>query len=258
MTRSAHDAALVLNAMAGYDRLDSASVDRPVEDFTANLSLDLHGIRIGIPTTYFTEPLQPEVESAWRAAIEALVSLGATPVEVKFTTLDDAVDTGTTISRSEMTTFHREWYARQPEDYSQGARDRFQFGNTLGAVRYVEAQRARGPIRQEMWTVFDQVDVLVTPAQPTTAGVIGSETMEVDGVVYDTVSSMTRFTYPFNLSGFPAMSIPCGFDRQGLPIGLQLAAAAWQEALLLGVAHQYQQATDWHQRRPTLAAASSA
>jgi aspartyl-tRNA(Asn)/glutamyl-tRNA(Gln) amidotransferase subunit A len=80
--------------------------------------------------------------------------------------------------------------------------------------------------------------------------------VEIDGVVYDTIEHMTRFTYPFNLSGFPAMTIPCGFDRLGLPIGLQLAAAPWQEALLLRVAHQYQQATDWHQRHPQLIAAS--
>jgi aspartyl-tRNA(Asn)/glutamyl-tRNA(Gln) amidotransferase subunit A len=116
-------------------------------------------------------------------------------------------------------------------------------------VDYVLAQRDREPIRAALWSVFDQVDVLVTPTLPTTAGRIGSNTVEIDGVTYDTIEHITRFTYPFNLSGFPAMSVPCGFDRLGLPIGLQLAAAPWREALLLRVAHQYQQATDWHQRR---------
>jgi aspartyl-tRNA(Asn)/glutamyl-tRNA(Gln) amidotransferase subunit A len=116
---------------------------------------------------------------------------------------------------------------------------------------YVQAQRDREPIRAELWATFDQVDVLVTPAMPTTMAQIGSSIVEFDGKAYDTGELATRCTYPFNLSGFPAMSVPCGFDRQGLPIGLQLAARPWQEALLLRVAHQYQGATDWHARRPS-------
>lgn len=100
--------------------------------------------------------------------------------------------------------------------------------------------------------------MLVTPTQPTTAGRIGASVVDIDGVQYDTTSHMTRFTYPFNLSGFPAMSLPSGFDRLGLPIGLQLAAAPWQESLLLRVAHQYQQATEFHRRRPTLKKAAGA
>jgi aspartyl-tRNA(Asn)/glutamyl-tRNA(Gln) amidotransferase subunit A len=250
MTRSAQDAALVLNAMAGFDRADSASTDRPVEDFTAELRLELRGLRVGIPTTYFTKPLQPDVESAWRTAIARLVELGAEPVDIAFDALDNAVEVGQTIVRPEMATYHRAWFARQPDDYGEGARERFEAARSMGSMQYVQAQRDRGPIRAEMWSVFDQVDVLVTPTLPTTAGRIGSNLVEIDGVTYDTVENMTRFTYPFNLCGFPAMSIPCGFDRLGLPIGVQLGAAPWRESLLLRVAHQYQQATDWHQRRP--------
>ena len=252
MTRSAADAALMLNAMAGFDRRDSATVDRPVEDFTVSLNQRLNGLHIGIPTSYFNERLQPEVESAWRTAIDTLVALGASPVEVAFTTLDEAQRVGMTIVRVEMTTFHREWFARQPADYSDAARERFGVGDGISSLDYAQAQRDREPIRAELWATFDQVDVLVTPAMPTTTAPIGTSVVEFDGQSFDASELSTRCTYPFNLSGMPAMSIPCGFDRNGLPIGLQLAAAPWQEALLLRVAHQFQQATDWHLRRPVL------
>jgi aspartyl-tRNA(Asn)/glutamyl-tRNA(Gln) amidotransferase subunit A len=196
------------------------------------------------------------VESAWRTAIQTFVALGTIPIEVRFDALDRAVQTGMTVLRPEMATAHRDWFAQQPDAYTPGPLERFAFARGLGAMDFVQAQRDRLPVRNELWSVFDQVDVLVTPTQPTTAGLIGSEVMSVDGVGYNTVEHMTRFTYPFNLSGFPAMSVPCGFDRQGLPIGLQLGAAPWQEALLLRVAHQYQQATDWHKRQPHIAVAT--
>lgn len=144
MTRSAVDAALMLNAMAGFDRADSASVDRPAEDFTADLARELRGLRIGVPTSYFTEPLQPDVESAWRAAVQTLIELGATPVDVAFTALDDAVATGMTIVRPEMTAFHEPWFARQPEDYGTNARERFVAASKLGSVQLVQAHRKRG------------------------------------------------------------------------------------------------------------------
>jgi aspartyl-tRNA(Asn)/glutamyl-tRNA(Gln) amidotransferase subunit A len=252
MTRSAADAALLLNVMAGFDRRDAATVDRPTEDYTSELDIRLRGLHIGIPTTYFNESLQPEVEAAWRAAIEVLIELGAAPVDVAFTTLHDAQRVGMVILRAEMATFHREWFARQPEDYTPGPRERFEFARGLGAMDYVQAQRDREPMRAELWSTFDQVDVLVTPTMPMTTARIGSGSVEFDGKTFATGDLATRCTYPFNISGFPAMSIPCGFDRNGLPIGLQLAAAPWQEALLLGVAHRYQQATDWHRARPQM------
>ncbi len=250
MTRSAADAALMLNLLAGFDRRDSATVDRAIDDFTAGLELSVRGMHIGVPTNYFNASLQPEVESAWRAAIETLVQLGAAPVDVGFTTLSDAQRIGMTIVRVEMATFHRDWFARQPEAYSPAAHERFATARDLSAIEYLQAQREREPIRAELWSTFDQVDVLVTPAMPTTMARLGSSVVEFDGRRYDTGELATRCTYPFNLSGFPAMSLPCGFDRHGLPIGLQLAAAPWQEALVLRVAHQFQQATDWHLRRP--------
>jgi aspartyl-tRNA(Asn)/glutamyl-tRNA(Gln) amidotransferase subunit A len=227
-------------------------VDRPVEDFAAGLDVGLRGLRLVVPASYFNEDLQPEVESAWRAAVETLVGLGMVPVEARFTAVREAQRVGMTLLRPEMAAFHADWFARQPEDYSDSARERFAAARALGAVDFVQAQRAREPIRAEQWAAFDQVDVLATPTMPMTAARIGSEVVQVDGRTFETATQATRFTYPFNISGFPALSVPCGFDRHGLPIGLQLAAAPWQEALLLRVAHQYQQATEWHKGRPPL------
>jgi aspartyl-tRNA(Asn)/glutamyl-tRNA(Gln) amidotransferase subunit A len=257
MTRSAFDCALFLNAMAGFDRRDPASVDRPTEDFTSSLNESIRGLRVGVPVSYFNEDVQPEVESSWRAAIDVFVQLGATPVEVRFSTLGEAQRVGMTILRAEMAAFHRDWFARQPHDYGE-VHERFAFARSLGAMDFVQAQRARNPIREEMYSVFDRVDVLATPAMPMTAARIGARSVEVDGRVWETATHATRFSYPFNISGFPAACLPCGFDRQGLPIGLQLGAAPWREALLLRAAHQYQLATDWHLRRPPLAVASQA
>ena len=257
MTRSAADAALVLNAMAGFDRRDPIGVDRPSEDFAGSLGESVRGLRLGIPVTYFNEDLQPEIETAWRSSIETLVGLGAQPAEVRFNSLADAQRVGMSLVRAEMATFHAEWFARQPEDYGAGAHERFAVGPSMSAIEYVQAQRARLPMRAELWSVFDQVDVLVTPTLPTTAARIGATSVQLDGRVWAMDTQATRFTYPFNLSGFPAMSLPCGFDRHGLPIGLQLAAAPWREGLLLRIAHQYQQATEFHRARPTLTSASA-
>ena len=253
MTRSAADAAFLLNAMAGFDRRDPASVDRPPEDFTASLQESIRGLRIGVPTSYFNEDLQPEVESSWRAAIETLAGLGASLVETRFATLGEAQSVGQTIVRAEMAAFHADWYARQPQDYGN-VHERFAIARSLSAIDLAQAQLARGPIRAEMWSVFDQVDLLATPAMPMTAARIGAQGVELDGRAWESSTQATRFTYPFNVSGFPAVCLPCGFDRQGLPIGLQLGAAPWREALLLRTAHQYQLASDWHLRRPSLEA----
>jgi aspartyl-tRNA(Asn)/glutamyl-tRNA(Gln) amidotransferase subunit A len=246
MTRSAHDAALMLNVMAGFDRQDSTTVDRPTEDFTTGLETGVRGLRIGIPRTYFSGVSQPDIERAWRAAIEVLVSLGAVPVDVEFAHLDDAVTTGMTIVRAEMSTFHHDWYKRQPDDYSPSMVTRFNDGLALSAGDYLRAQRARDAIRADMWTALDRADVLITPTLPMTATRIGSDAAQSAAALPE----LTRFTYPFNLTGLPALSVPCGFDRLGLPIGLQLGAAPWQEGLLLRVGHAYQVVTDWHRRRP--------
>jgi len=250
MARSTEDVALLLNAMAGSDRRDSASVERPDEDFTADLQRGVRGLRLGVPRSYFNAPLQPAVEAAWRAAIDTLVGLGAVPVEVDFSQLDDAVDVGMAIVRPEMAVYHAAWYAEHPDDYSPELRERFAVAHRRTALEYITAQRARERIRGDLWQALARADVLIVPCVAAVATPIGAAEEALTALG----AAMTRYTYPFNLSGFPSLALPCGFDGQGLPIGLQLAAGPWQERLLLQVGHAYQRATDWHRRRPPLAA----
>jgi aspartyl-tRNA(Asn)/glutamyl-tRNA(Gln) amidotransferase subunit A len=242
MTRSARDAALMLQAMAGYDPRDPASVDRPVPDFCAELESGVRGLRVGVPTTHFNEQLEPDVERAWRAALDVFVDQGAEPVDVTFEAVRQSDTIGPVILRNEMFAFHAEWFANRPDDYGPATRERLESVRTQLAIDYIRAQRVRNEIRAELRQAFERVDVLITPTMPATAPLIGAE--------LPTVS--TRFTYPFNLTGLPVLAIPCGFDTEGLPIGIQVAANAWQEVRALQVGHAYQRATDWHRRRPTV------
>jgi aspartyl-tRNA(Asn)/glutamyl-tRNA(Gln) amidotransferase subunit A len=242
MTRSAQDAALVLQAMAGYDARDSASVDRAVPDYSADLPAGVAGLRLGIPRSYFSEGLHPDVDRAWRAAIQVLIELGATPVEVDFAAVRDSVAIGMIVLRSEMAACHAQWFGTRLEDSSAPVRERLESMQGLLASEFIAAQRGREAIRAEFRAAFERADVLVTPVLATTAPLIGAEPPE------------TRFTYPFNLTGLPSLAVPCGFDSQGLPIGIQIAANLWQEGLALRVGHAYQQATPWHQARSQLSA----
>jgi aspartyl-tRNA(Asn)/glutamyl-tRNA(Gln) amidotransferase subunit A len=243
MTRSARDAALMLQAMAGYDPRDSASIDESVPDFSNGIDQGLEGLRFGVPMNHFTEDLQPEVAQAWRAAVDKLVLLGAEPVEVTFEAVKRAEEIGMVILRNEMYAFHAEWFASRPQDYGDPVRERLEAVCATPAVDYIRAQRSRQDIRVEFGALFEKVDVLVTPMMATTAPPIGSAMTGLH----------TRFTYPFNITGLPSLAVPCGFGDDGLPIGLQIAARRWQEATALRVGHAFQQATDWHQRRPRLA-----
>src|SRR5258708_28903842 len=127
--------------MSGFDRQYASRVDGPTESFTTGLDNGVRGLRIGVPRTYFTNGLQPAVERSWRAAVDVLVRLGATPVDVDFAKLDDAVTTGQTIVRAEMTVFHHDWYTERPADYGPAMHERFATGNALSARDYVSAQR---------------------------------------------------------------------------------------------------------------------
>jgi aspartyl-tRNA(Asn)/glutamyl-tRNA(Gln) amidotransferase subunit A len=256
MTRSVEDAALMLNPMAGFDWHDSSTVDRPSEDFNGSLRAGISGVRIGITRGYFEQPLQPDVARACSAAIRVLSELGATLVDVEFAGLEDVIPIGETIVGSEMTAYHQQWYVARPHEYPDAMRKRFEQSRRLSAIELLNAERARERIRAEFWTALQRVDVLVTPTTPMTAIRIGRSTVDFDGRAQAFDDQVVRFTYPFNLTGWPALSIPCGLDRGGLPIGLQLAGRPWQEALLFRVGHAYQQSTEWHRRRPSLGRAA--
>ncbi len=247
MTRSVEDAAVVLGAIAGRDPLDESSSEEPVPDYRQTLKEGkLKGLRIGVPSEYFFEDVDPEVQEAVRLAIAALGKLGAELRDVSLPHITEAPAAVSAIMLPEALAYHQRWLRERPQDYGDDVRQRLELGTTYLAVYCVQAQRLRSLIIEE-WRreVFDKVDLLATPTTPVPAP--GLEENELQ-----TTLNLVRFTGPFNLTGLPAISVPCGFTKAGLPIGLQLAGRWFEEGTVLGAAHAYEQATEWHQRAPSL------
>jgi len=266
---SAQDCALVFNAMLGFDPKDSTSVERPAEDYTRHLQIDLRELRIGVPTEFFAAGLEPEVEAAVRSALRQYEALGARIVDVSLpnAALGIAVyyvvasaEASSNLSRYDGVRYG--FRAKQYEDLrdmmcktrAQGfgaeVKRRVLVGTYVLShgyydAYYLQASRVRRVIADEFQRAFGQCDII---AGPVTSGVaFGFGEKSADPVA---MYLADLYTVPSSLAGIPAMSIPCGFGRHGRPIGLQLMANHYDEARLLGVAHRYQMATDWHARVP--------
>lgn len=269
MTRTAEDAALLFNAMSGFDPRDSTSVDRPVPDASANLNADIKGLRIGLPKEYFDAGLNDEVAAAVRAALEEYKKLGATVVDVELPNSSLAIPCYYVLAPAEASSnlarydgvrygFRAEKYDDLMDMYKQtraqgfGAevKRRIMIGTyALSAgyydAYYLKAQKLRRLIADDFKCAFEQCDVIMGPTSPTTAFKLGAK---IDDPVAMYLNDI--YTISVNLAGLPGMSIPCGFDKAELPVGLQLIGRYFDEARLLNVAHKYQQATDWHTRVP--------
>jgi aspartyl-tRNA(Asn)/glutamyl-tRNA(Gln) amidotransferase subunit A len=267
-TRSAEDAALVLGAMAGFDERDSTSVDRPVDDYVAQLGNGLRGMRIGLPREYFGEGINSGVAQVLDAAIEALRQLGAEPVEVSLPNAALAVpayyvvapaECSSNLSRYDGVRFGyrcddprdlEDLYKRsRGEGFGSEVKRRIMIGTyALSAgyydAYYLKAQRARRLIADDFRRVLQEVDVIAGPTSPTVAFRLGEK---VDDPVTMYLSDI--YTIAVNLAGLPGMSIPAGFSED-MPVGMQLIGNYFEEARLLNLAHQYQQVTDWHLRVP--------
>jgi aspartyl-tRNA(Asn)/glutamyl-tRNA(Gln) amidotransferase subunit A len=246
LTRTTEDAAIVLQAIAGRDPLDASSAEEPVPDYRAALAGGVEGLRVGVPREFFFEGVDAEIEAAVRKAIGALEVLGARVEEVSLPRIAEAPAAIVAIMLPEATAYHQGWLAARPDDYGEDVRYRLEMGALYPAVACVQAQRFR-EMMVEAWRreVFTRVDVLATPTTMVTAPLIE------DGGL-DATFALIRLTNPLNLLGVPAMSLPCGFATQGLPIGLQLAGRWFDETTVLRAARAYEQATGWHTRAPPL------
>ena len=244
MTRTVADAAIVLQAIAGYDEGDGSSTGEPVPDYNAAPNGGLRGLRVGVPREFFFENVDPEVEKSVQSAIGVLGELGAIVTEVEVPLIAEIPGALTAMMLPEALAYHQKWMAERPDDYGDDVRYRLELGSGYLAVHYVQAQRLRG-IAVEAWRqdVFSKVDLIATPTTPVTARPISEGDLQV-------TFSLIRFTNLFNFLGLPAISLPCGFSTEGLPIGLQLAGRWWDEGTMLRAAHAYEQATEWHKRRP--------
>ncbi len=250
ITRTAAEAALALKILAGPDPADESASRRPVPDYPAELTARIRGLRIGVMHQWFFEALDPEVAGAVTKGLDKLVGLGARQVEVHLPLLEEVVGAHRAIIFSEASSFHRPHLAARAKDFADDIRPLLLAGLFIPAVEYLDALRARRIIRREWARVFENIDVLVTPTTPVTATKFGETTADVAGGPKPLVRAYLDLTLPFNLTGYPAISIPCGFSKSGMPIGMQLVGRPFTESVLLRVAHQYQQETDWHRKMP--------
>ncbi len=244
MARTVEDCALLLQPLAGHDALDPASSRAPVDDYTASLGRDVRGVRIGVVRNYFFEGVDPEIERAFEEAMATLRRLGA---EVRDVTIPSLAATHSflLILLAEAYAYHERDLRAHPELYGEVLRERFLAGGLVTAPEYVQAQRIRAQICGETAEVLRGVDVLATPTTPKPATPFA--------LAYDPEFGFPRSNMaPFNITGSPTLALPCGFSSSGLPLSLQLAGRAFEEALVLRVGHAYEQATTWHTRRPPM------
>ena len=271
-TRTVEDTALLMNVLAGHDERDSTSMPLPVPDYTAALvDSDLRGLRVGLPKEYFTEGIQPEVEAAVRAAVQKLAALGAEIVEISLPHTRYGLPVYYLVATAEcsanLARFDGVRYGPRNDTgdlwesykttrgglFGPEVKRRIMLGTYALSAGYYDAyygnaQKVRTLIKGDFEAAFEQVDVIATPTAPTTAFKIGEK---ADDPLQMYLSDV--YTVTVNLAGIPGLSLPCGFDDVGLPIGLQLLGPAFEEARLLRVGHAYEQATDWHTRTPALA-----
>lgn len=267
--RSAEDAALVFSAMAGRDELDATSADVAVPKINFDKT-DLRGLRVGVPQEYFIEGMQAEVESATRVAIEQMKSLGAEIIPIRLPHTEYALPVYYIIApaeasanlarfdgvrygpRSEADTLWEVFYNTRGEKFGAEVTRRIMIGTYALSSGYYDAyygqaQKVRTLITRDFEAAFASVDLIAAPTTPSTAFVAGAHENDPLAMYLEDV-----FTLPANLAGIPGISIPSGFDNNGLPIGLQFLAPRFREDLLLQTAHTYQQVTDWHTRAPKL------
>jgi len=273
LAKDVTDAAIILEAIAGHDPRDSTSMDAPVPDYVSGLKAGdgLAGVRVGVPQEYFIEGMQPEVEAAVRAAVDVLAGLGAQVQEVSLPHTDYALPVYYLIAPSEasanLARYDGVRYGLRVEDgggpnemfkatrgqgFGPEVKRRIMLGTyALSAgyydAYYLKAQKARTLIKSDFDAAFEQVDVIVAPTSPTTAFRIEEKTDDPLQMYLCDV-----FTLSMNLAGIGGLSLPCGFDANSLPIGLQIMGPAFGEEQVLRVAYAYEQATEWHTRRPEL------
>jgi len=269
LAKSAADLALLMNAMAGFDARDSTSLERPAEDYGRELNLELKGLRIGLPTEYFGEGLEPGVRARVGEAVRWFESQGAKAVEIALPNTALAVPVYYVIAPAEassnLSRFDGVRYGHRAKEYADLAdlyrrtraegfgaevKRRILIGTYVLShgyydAYYLQAQKIRRLIARDFAEAFRQCDLVMGPTSPGTAFALGAK---ADDPVQMYLNDI--FTIPAPLAGLPGLSIPCGFDAAGLPVGLQIMGNYFAEAKMLGAAHRYQQATDWHLRVP--------
>jgi aspartyl-tRNA(Asn)/glutamyl-tRNA(Gln) amidotransferase subunit A len=246
LTKCVKDAALILQVISVYDPIDPASIKMLSGDYLGHLVDDVAGRKIALGIGTFIEAAEPEVLEAVHQAARVFESLGCKVQEVNVDWLLDAALANRTMTQSDGAAVHRDRLKEHPEMFGEDIRRRLEEGAKTTSTEYILARRTQAEVRKRFEHFFESYDFLVTPTTPIAAPTIeGHDAVEQAG-------RLTRFTAPFNLSGLPALSLPCGFTKEGLPIGLQIVSRAWADAKVLNIGYAFEQATEWHTHFPSV------
>jgi aspartyl-tRNA(Asn)/glutamyl-tRNA(Gln) amidotransferase subunit A len=246
LTRTVRDAAILLAVMAGFDPHDPASVDMPVGDYLIHLEDGVRGWRVALAAGEYIEASDPRVVAGVAEAAQVFKDLDAQVEKVEISWLADLALANGRMTQADGAAFHRERLATHPDGFGADVRQRLEIGAALTSSEYALARRTQAEGRRRFEMFFEKFDILLLPTTPIPAPSIeGTQAIEA-------ARQLTRFTAPFNLAGLPALSVPCGFTGEKLPIGLQIVSKHWGEAKTLQAGHAFEKATEWHNHRPNI------
>ena len=245
MARRVRDIAILFKTIAGYDPSDPFSVKTPVKDVLAHLTEGVQGWRVALARDSYFDDVDPQVLEAVQHAAKVFEGLGARVIEVPVPGASEAAQINALITQSEAAVFHFDRLASHPEDFGADVLKRLQTGAEFTSTVSILARGAQPVMRRQFERFFENYDILLTPTTPIPAPLRGGDAVE-------RARLLTRFTAPFNLTGLPALSLPCGFTSQGLPVGLQIISRPWAEVEVLRAGYAYEQASEWYLREPAL------
>jgi aspartyl-tRNA(Asn)/glutamyl-tRNA(Gln) amidotransferase subunit A len=250
LTRTVRDAAVLLQVLAGADRDDQAGSQFPAPDYLAGIDDGIEGVRVGVPRVQDTELIDDEMRTACTQAVSVLESLGATLVEIDLPDHLLSRSLMWAIAATELAEAHRDRLRNRPGDYSNRVRGAILQGAFLPATEYIHAQRVRQKLALDYAAIMERVDLIAMPVVPFAAWTIGADEVAIGNAREDLMAGLTRYCPPFNITGQPAIALPIGFSREGLPLSFQIAGRLHEDKLTLRAARAYERATNWGDRRP--------
>ena len=249
ITKRVEDAAVMLQVMGGYDPEDPASFKTLPGDFSSHMQDTIRDRKVALAVgTFVEEVTQPEVLASIRKSADVLAEQGAIIEEVNVDYLREGALANALMTQADGAAFHRERLKEHPDWFGADVRQRLETGARFTSSEYALARRTQAEVRRRCDLLFEEYDVLILPTTPIVAPVLEGEN------AVERARLLTRLTSPFNITGLPALSVPCGFSSEGLPIGLQIASRAWNESGVLRIGYAYQQATEWHKTKPSIVA----
>jgi aspartyl-tRNA(Asn)/glutamyl-tRNA(Gln) amidotransferase subunit A len=253
LARTVEDCALLLGLMAGADAEDPTAIAGSLPDYMAATRAPMKGVKIGVPTAFYIDDLDPEVARVLDETVNVLKREGAEIVHVELPDQRQLSAASQLVLAVEAAAFHKRWMIERPQDYGPQVLMRLQNGLAIPGVSYLEAMRWRGPALSAYLAAIDGVDAVIAPVSPVPAPTIAESDVGNSPDAEAVIQRLTRFTRPVNYLGLPSLAIPSGFTRSGLPVGMQLIGRSFDEATLLRIGAAFQRATDFHERAPAFA-----